>query len=115
MNIRSTHGVRTRKTVARAGLACAVLAFAAGAPAQPSIGASVCPVLAKLVPAVRGYKPEGARAQLVMAVGEKFDYDGVKLRQVRAEIDAATTAACPKEREAMLGVLKMKTLADALS
>lgn len=115
MNTRSTHGARTCKAFVRAGLACTVLAFAQGAPAQPAIAISVCPILAKLVPAVRGHKPEGARAQLVMAVAEKFDDDGVKLRQVRAEVDAATTAACPKEREAMLGVLKMKTLADALS
>ena len=66
---------------------------------------------------VRPYysKPEGARAQLVMAVAEKFDYDGNKHRRVRAEMDQATTALCPKEREGMLGVLKMRSLSEAVS
>ena len=95
-------------------LAVAQLALPTSAHAQ-SVAAGVCPIMVKLLPEVRTYKPEGARAQLVMAVAEKFDYDAAKLRQVRAEVDAATTASCPKEREAMLGVLKMKTLAEALS
>lgn len=100
---------------------CVVVAGAAvqlgvAGPAQAqSAAAGVCPVLAKLLPEVRTFKPEGARAQLVMAVAEKFEYDAATLRKVRAEVDAATTASCPKEREAMLGLLKMKSLAEALS
>jgi hypothetical protein len=63
---------------------------------------------------VKSFKPEGARAQLVMAVAEKFDYDAGKLRQVKAEIDQATTATCAKDRAGMLGVLKMSSLAEAV-
>lgn len=80
-----------------------------------SVAAGVCPILAKLVPEVRTFKPEGARAQLVMAVAGRFEYDAATLRRVKAEVDAATTASCPKDREAMLGILKMKSLAEALS
>jgi hypothetical protein len=78
------------------------------------VAGPVCDVLKRVVPATRGFKPEGARAQLVTAVAEKFDYDGAKLRQVRAHMDEAAKSACPKEREAMLSVTKTKTLAEAV-
>jgi hypothetical protein len=83
--------------------------------ADSALGPPLCAVLKKVFPEVKTFKPEGARAQLVMAVAEKFDYDAVKLRQVRAEIDQATTASCARDREAMLGVLKMKSHAEAVS
>jgi hypothetical protein len=84
--------------------------LAAGSPlAEP-----LCAVVKKLLPQVKAYKPEGARAQLVMAVAEKFDYDGVKLRSVQAEIDQATSASCSKERQDLLGILKMKSLSEAV-
>lgn len=83
--------------------------------AESSLGTSLCAVLKKLAPEVKGFKPEGARAQLVMAVAEKFDYDAAKLKQVKAEIDKLTTASCPKDRESMLGILKMKSLSEAVS
>jgi hypothetical protein len=82
--------------------------------ADPALAAPLCGILKKLLPEVRGFKPEGARAQLVMAIAEKFNTEAAKLRQVKAEIDAATTAACPKEREGMLGVVRTKTLAEAV-
>lgn len=82
--------------------------------ADSSMGTALCDVLKKLAPEVKTYKPEGARAQLVMAVSEKFDYDAAKLKQVRAEIDKLTTASCPKDRETMLGIVKMKSLAEAV-
>jgi len=83
--------------------------------ADPALAAPICDTLKKLVPEVRTYKPEGARAQLVMALAEKFDYDGAKLRRVKAEIDQAAMASCPKERDAMLAILRMKTLSEAVS
>jgi hypothetical protein len=83
--------------------------------ADSALSAPLCAVLKKLLPEVRSFKPEGARAQLVMAVAEKFDYDAKTLRQVKAEIDQATTATCPKDREGMLGILRMKSLSEAVS
>lgn len=91
------------------------LVVPAPAHAQSTLAAPLCSIIKQLLPEVRTYKPEGARAQLVMLVAEKFDYDAVKLRQVRAEIDTVTTASCPKDREAMLAVLKTKSLGEALS
>ena len=86
----------------------------APAASADDVADGVCAVMVKLLPEVRGYQPEGARAQLVMAVAERYDYDPAKLRRLRAEVDKSTIAACPKEREAMLGVVKMTTLAEAL-
>lgn len=83
--------------------------------ADPALAAPICDTLKKLVPEVRTYKPEGARAQLVMALAEKFEYDGAKLRRVKAEIDQVAAASCPKEREAMLSIVKTKTLSEAVS
>jgi hypothetical protein len=83
--------------------------------AESALSVPLCGVLKKQLPAVKTYKPEGARAQLVMAVGEAFDYNATKLRQVKAGIDQATTASCPKDREGMLNILKMKSLAEAVS
>ncbi len=82
--------------------------------ADSALAGPLCGVLKKLLPQVRTYKPEGAQSQLVMAVAEAFDYDASKLRQVKAEIDQVTSASCPKDRESMLGILKMKTLAEAV-
>ena len=75
--------VRLRHAATAAALALATTASPA---AESALSAPLCGIVKKLLPEVRTYKPEGARAQLVMAVGEKFDYDGIKLRQVKAEI-----------------------------
>jgi hypothetical protein len=82
--------------------------------ADPALAAPICDTLKQLVPKVRTYKPEGARAQLVMALAAKFDYDGARLRRVKAEIDQVTAASCPKERDTMLSILKTKSLSDAV-
>jgi len=86
-----------------------------GYAAGSELGAPLCGVLKKLLQEVKTFKPEGARAQLVMAIAEQFDYDAAKLRQVKMEIDQATTASCPKDRDAWLGILKMKSLKEAVS
>jgi hypothetical protein len=93
-------------------LACACAPVRA---ADLALAAPICDTLRKLVHEVRTYKPEGARAQLVMALAEKFDYDGARLRRVKAEIDQVASASCPKEREAMLAILKTGSLSEAVS
>ncbi len=102
-----------RLVLAVAALGCLGAAPAARA-ADQTLAAPLCEILKQLLPEVRGYKPEGARAQLVMAVAERFDYNAARLRQVRTDVDAVTTTACAKDREAMLGILKMKSLSEAL-
>ena len=98
------------------GFLAAAVAFAPGlaGAADAALAAPLCGALKKVLPQVRGFKPEGARAQLVMEVAEVFDYDRDKLRRARLEGDAATAASGPKERESMLGITKAKSLAEAL-
>lgn len=103
--------IRTRTALSIA-VAVSALAFAPHVYAADSLGTSLCAVLKELIPEVKTYRPEGARAQLVMALAEKYETD--QLRQVRAQIDQATSASCPKERETMLGIVKTKSLAEAL-
>ena len=109
----------SRTTVSHRFALCIALGAAwACAPAHaadPALSAAICDTLKKLVPEVRTYKPEGARAQLVTALAEKFEYDGAKLRRVKAEIDQVATASCPKEREAMLSIVKTRSLSEAVS
>lgn len=103
--------IRTRTALSIA-VAVSALAFVPHVYAADSLGTSLCAVLKELIPEVKTYRPEGARAQLVMALAEKYETD--QLRQVRAQIDQATSASCPKERETMLGIVKTKSLAEAL-
>jgi hypothetical protein len=48
----------------------------------------------------------------VIALAEKYEPD--ELHQVWAKIDQATSASCSKERETMLGIVKTKSLAEAI-
>jgi hypothetical protein len=99
-------------TVLSIAVAVSVLVFASHVYAADPLGPSLCALLKELIPEVKTYRPEGARAQLVMALAEKYETD--QLRQVRAQIDQATGASCSKERETILGIVKTKSLAEAL-
>ena len=99
-------------TALSGAVAVSVLVFAPHVYAADPLGPSLCAVLKELIPEVKTYRPEGARAQLVMALAEKYETD--QLRQVRAKIDQATSASCSKERETMLGIVKTTSLAEAL-
>lgn len=115
MKNRAAVGVPARTVVAMLVVVSACASSAAADAAESDLGAPLCGVLTQLLPQVKTYRPEGARAQLVGAIAEQFEYDAVKLRRVRVEIDRVTIARCPKEREALLDVLKMKSLAEAVS
>lgn len=111
MENKVTKLIRISTTLSSA-VAASVLVFAPNVYAADSLGSSLCAVLKELIPEVKTYRPEGARAQLVMVLAEKYETD--QLRQVRAQIDQATSASCPKERETMLGIVNTKSLAEAL-
>ncbi|MDK2742177.1 MAG: hypothetical protein NDI90_04625 [Nitrospira sp. BO4] len=98
--------------VLSSAVAVSILVFATHVCAADSLGPSLCAVLKELIPEVKTYRPEGARAQLVIALAEKYEID--QLHQVRAKIDLATSASCSKERETMLDIVKTKSLAEAL-
>ncbi len=100
---------------AAVALAAALFLFASPSHAAEPMSQTLCALLKQLNPQVKTYKPEGARAQLVMAVAEKYETDAKQLRQVRAQIDQLTSSSCPKERDAMLAATKTKSLAEALS
>ena len=82
--------------------------------ADKSLSTPLCGILKDLTPKVQTYRPEGAQAQLVMATARAFNYDPATLRRVQEEIDKVTTASCPKDREAMLAILKMQSLGEAV-
>ena len=106
--------IASRWTNALVGIAAAGLAVGRAGADPAALAAPLCGVLKGVGPKTRGYKPEAARAQLVMSIAAAFDYDAAKLKEVRAHIDEATTGACPKDRELMLGNTQTKTLAEAI-
>ena len=102
-------------TVCVLSLLGAVTASASNAHAADSVfSTKLCGVLQKILPEVRTYRPEGAQAQLVMALAQTFDYDAIKLDQVRTEIDPVTSVSCPKDRDSMLAILQMQSLSEAV-
>lgn len=103
--------IRT-STALSVAVAVSVLVFAPCVYAADSLGPSLCAVLKELIPEVKTYQPAGAKAQLVMALAEKYETD--QLHQVWPKIDQLTIASCPKDRETMLGIVKTKSLAEAL-
>jgi hypothetical protein len=103
--------IRT-STALSIAVALSILVFAPHVYAADSLGPSLCAVLKELIPEVKTYRPEGAKAQFVIALAEKYEPD--ELHQVWAKIDQATSASCSKERETMLGIVKTKSLAEAI-
>ena len=103
--------IRT-STALSIAVAVSVLVSASHVYAADQFGPSLCALLKELIPEVKTYEPAGAKAQLVMALAEKYETD--QLHQVWPKIDQVTSASCPKERETMLGIVKTKSLAEAL-
>lgn len=73
----------------------------------------LCPIL-KSIAAAGGGMPEMVQANLVMAVAEAWDYDHDALMAVLDDADAATGAACPQDRAAVLAATGKPTLTEAM-
>lgn len=76
--------------------------------------AKLCKVLNELAPQAPSLSALGTQAQLVMAIASAFDTNPEALRIVSAEIDAVAIASCPAARDALLKVLKMNSLREAV-
>jgi hypothetical protein len=79
-----------------------------------SLATTLCGILKEVTPKVRTFRPEGAQAQLVIATAQTFNYEPAALRRVQEEIDTVTMARCPKDREALLAILKIPSLGEAV-
>jgi hypothetical protein len=73
----------------------------------------LCPIL-DAVAASAGGLPEAVQAQLVVEVAGAYDYDAVALQDVLDNVDAATSAACPEARAAVLAAANKPDLAAAM-
>jgi hypothetical protein len=92
------------------------LIFVGCAPAvdQLPVAIPLCGVLKDLVPKVQSYTSAGAQVELVLAVAQAFNNDPAKLAQVQQEVDQATSSSCPQDRQRMLTILRMTSLAEAM-
>jgi hypothetical protein len=81
--------------------------------ADARLGAQICAVLTTVLPEVQQFSPEAARSRLVAAINMKFQDDADKLREVRSAIDREATAACRKEREGLMQIMRTLSLSEA--
>lgn len=81
--------------------------------ADARLGTQICAVLTTVLPEVQQFGPEAARARFVAAINMKFQDDGAKLREVRSAIDREATAACRKEREGLMQIMRTLSLSEA--
>ncbi|WP_147283839.1 hypothetical protein [Bosea caraganae] len=96
-----------------AALCCLVL-LSASASAADELSARICPILEKAAKEGKGKDSVMAQYGLLMAVGGAYDFKPEPLKAVLANVDAATTAACPEARAAVLKLVARETLAQAL-
>ncbi|MBC7708612.1 MAG: hypothetical protein H7203_01010 [Rhizobacter sp.] len=74
----------------------------------------LCKVLNELAPQAPQLTAVGTQAQLAMSIASAFDVNAVALQQVADEIDIVAAASCPAARDALLKVLKMQSLQQAV-
>ena len=95
-----------------------IVAFLAGVEstraAVSDLAQPLCDALRSVLPKVGTYPHPGARGLLISAISEAFEHDPERLMKVQDQIDAVTSVNCPSERDGILSVLKMKTLAQAV-
>jgi hypothetical protein len=97
----------------RIALCCLVGASVAPAAAD-ELSDQICPIL-KRVAADLGDKVAAAvQADLVIAIGGAYDFDGPALRTVTDNVDASAAAACAGPHDVILDRLDMQSLQQAL-
>ena len=74
----------------------------------------LCPILAGVAAEFGTAIPEAAPAQLVIRVAGTYDYDPDALDAVLDGADAATAAACPADRAAVLDATGKASLTEAM-
>lgn len=87
---------------------------ASAKPTFDDMPVKLCKVLNELAPQAPQLSAIGTQTQLVMSIASAFDANAVALQRVSADIDIVATASCPASREALLKVLKMKSLQEAV-
>lgn len=91
----------------------AVLILAAGAGRADPLSDKLCPILAETA-AGPGGAPELAQMQLITSVADAYGYDHDALQAVLDGADAATEAACPEARAAVLAATRQPSLFAAM-
>lgn len=87
---------------------------ASAKPTSDDMAVKLCKVLNELAPMSPQLSALGTQAQLVMSIASAFDTNAAALQRVSAEIDVVATASCPTARDALLKVLKMQSLQEAV-
>jgi hypothetical protein len=92
----------------------AALCLAATSVQADAMADTLCPILQRIAGEAAGMVPEAVQASLVIDVGGAYDYDHDALMAVLDGSDAATGAACPEARAAILAATRKDSLADAM-
>lgn len=105
---------QTETAAENAAPPASVAAATASPVSSADLPAKLCKVLNEIAPQAPQLAAIGTQAQLVMAIASAFDTNAAALRQVTSEIDIVAAASCPASRDALLKVLKMNSLQEAV-
>lgn len=97
-----------------AALPAAALPIVTAPAADARLATTLCGVLRKKAPELKGMPEVAARAQLVMAIAAAFDVNAAALATVSSEIDAVSVASCPEVREPLLAATRASSLQEAV-
>lgn len=92
---------------------CSLMFIAAPAHAD-EIADRVCPLLEKIASGAAGKADYAIQAELIMAIGAAYDFDGEALKALLTNIDASTTQSCPGAKDTILKGVAMQSLEQAL-
>ena len=90
------------------------LVLAVTAARADAVADKACPILQKAAAALDGKVAAEVQADLVMGIGQAWDFDFKALKTVTDTIDDAASAGCPKARDALLKHLQMGSLQEVL-
>ena len=74
----------------------------------------VCPILKQVVLDTAGQPDYFVQLNLVVSVGSAYDFAPEPLKMVLADVDEATTLACPEDRTVILKRVGKDTLREAM-
>ncbi len=98
----------------RAAVLCCLLLLSACAAAADDISPRVCPILERVSREGNGKAAIAVQVNLISEVAAAYEFKPEPLQAILANVDAATLKACPEARAAVLKLVGMETLEQAM-
>ena len=93
---------------------CCLVFLSACTAATDDISQRLCPILEKISTESGGKAAIAVQTRLITEVADAYQFKQEPLNVVLDDADASTTKACPDARAAVLKLVGMETLRDAM-